>query len=544
MQGNPFRIDRVLLNGHILLVDTAFSSAEALAIRDGRIVASGTTSEIRALAGAETQIDDLGAAVVMPGIIDAHNHLLHTSEMLADVQLFDTRSIPEIIERVAARVAASRPGEWIVGRGWDESLLAERRYPTRWELDTIAPDNPVVLFRVWNKLVCNSAALALAGIDRNTPQPTGFYAGGWNLAENGEPDGLVRDRAKRRIGDLIPKRTLAQSQAALAAGCRAYNAVGITGVIEPGLYEDELRIFQATRDAGQLSVRTGMMLGTWGFSPPDVEARLAEWLTRYGLRSGFGDELLWLDGAKFCPDGGVGDRTARFYEPYHEEPDNVGQWVIDPERYPDLIRFVHDLGYSIDSHTCGTAAQDLAAEAYATAQTANPNPRLRHRMHHAYFPSREAIATMARHRFGACVSTPFIVNLGESFVAAVGEERASKVIPLRSYIDAGVPVAGTSDAPITDFNPFVGMYAAVGRTTLKGRAFDPSERISREEAIRLYTIWPAIVTGHESSRGSLEPGKLADLIVLDRDPLTVSDEEVMATGVQRTMLGGEWVFER
>jgi predicted amidohydrolase YtcJ len=401
-----------------------------------------------------------------------------------------------------------------------------------------------VLHRVWNKLVCNSAALASAGIDRDTPQPSGAYAGGFDLDANGVPNGVFRDRAKQLILDHVPARSAAQRQAALAAGCRAYNAVGLVGVCEPGLYDPEIRVFQATKDTGQLSVRTGMLLGTWGFRDIQREAHLKDWLTEFGISSGFGDELLWLDGAKFLPDGGVGDRTARFYEPYAGETEYCGEWVIDPEEFPRLIRFVHDLGFAIDSHTCGTAAQDLAVRAYVDAQTANPQPRLRHRVHHAYFPSAEVLPLMAQHRIGALVSTPFIVNLGESYVTSLGEERASRTIPMRSDLHAGVPLAGSSDAPITDHNPWIGVYAAVARKTVTGRQFDPSEKLTRQEALRCYTSWAAAVTGHEASRGTLDPGKLADLIVLDRDPLSVSDEELRDTQVTRTMLGGEWVYER
>jgi predicted amidohydrolase YtcJ len=544
MRGDPYHVDRVVLNGRILTIDSAFTTVEALAIRDGRIVASGSTAEVRDLTRPGTRVDDLGGAVAMPGMLDQHNHLLSVSEMLADIQLFDARSIADILSRVDAAVERAAPGEWVVGRGWDESLLAERRFPTRWELDRVAPEHPVVLHRVWNKLVCNSAALALAGIDRAAPQPGGAYAGGFDLDEQGEPNGLFRDRAKQLILDHLPPRTRAQRQAALASGCRAYNAVGLVGVCEPGLYDPEIRVFQATRDAGQLSVRTGMLLGTWGFRDIAREAHLKDWLTELGVSTGFGDELLWLDGAKFLPDGGVGDRTARFYEPYAGETDYRGEWVIDPDEFPRLIRFAHDLGFAIDSHTCGTAAQDLAVRAYIAAQTANPQPRLRHRVHHAYFPSAEVLPLMAQHQIGALVSTPFIVNLGESYVTSLGEERATHTIPMRSYLNAGVPLAGSSDAPITDYNPWVGVYAAVARKTVAGRQFDPAEKLTRQEALRCYTSWAAAVTGHAASRGSLEPGKLADLIVLDRDPLSGSDEELRDTVVTRTMLAGEWVYER
>ena len=544
MQGNPHRIDRVLLNGRILTVDRAFATVDALAVRDGAIAAAGATDEIRALAGPDTIVDDLGGAVAMPGMIDPHNHLLSASETLADVQLYDARSIDTLLERVDAAAERTRPGGWIVARGWDESLLAEHRYPTRWELDRVAPQHPVVLHRVWNKLVCNSAALAAAGVTRGTPQPTGAYAGGFDLDDGGEPTGLFRDRAKQLILDHLPARTPAQRQAALAAGCRAYNAVGLVGVAEPGLYDAEMRVYQRTRDAGLLTVRTGMLLGAWGFRDIAREDHLKDWLTEMGVATGFGDNLLWLDGVKFLPDGGVGDRTARFYEPYAGETSYCGEWVIDPEEFPRLIRFVHDLGFAIDSHTCGTAAQDLAVRAYIDAQQANPQPNLRHRVHHAYFPSAEVLPLMARHRIGALVSTPFIYALGESYVTSLGEERAARAIPMRTYLDTGVPLAGSSDAPITDYNPWVGVYAAVARKTVTGRAFDPAERITRAEALRCYTCWAAAVTGHDTTRGSLEPGKLADLIVLDRDPLTIEEDDLLNVGVQRTMLSGAWVYER
>jgi len=545
MTRGRFGIDRILHSGRILTMSDDTIVAEAIAIRDGKIVATGSTGDLMALAEGNTVVENLGGATLIPGMIDAHNHLLNTSQMLTEVQLYDTRSIREILDRVARQAVVSKPGEWIVGRGWDETLLVEGRFPSRWELDEVAPENPVMLWRVWNKIVCNSAALQLAGIDRNTPQPSGsLYAGGFDLDRDGEPNGLFRDRAKRMISDHVPDPTPQQRGDALASGCRTYNSLGLTTVIEPGLFSDDLRLYHAARDSNRLTVRTGMMLAAWGYTRPELEPHITDWISSFGLCSGFGDDLLWIDGAKMCPDGGVGDRTARFYEPYLNDSDNLGQWVIDPEVFPAHTQFLHDLGFSIDTHTCGTAAQDVAARAYAEAQTRNPNPALRHRMHHAYFPSSDAIRIMGEHGFGAFVSASFIRNLGDSFVLSVGEKRAANVMPMRSYLDAGVPVAGTSDSPVSDHNPWVGIWGLVTRETISGHQFNPEERLTREEALRAYTIWPARALAREERLGSLEPGKLADLVVLDRDPLEVGIDELLEVKATRTMLGGQWVYSR
>ncbi len=543
----PFGVDRILLNGRILTVDNDFSTVEAVAIQQGEIVATGSNDEISDLATGRTKVDDLGGATVLPGLLDPHNHMLSTSVGLTQVQLYDCRSIPEVLDRVASAVASARPGEWILGKGWDEALLAEERYPTRWEFDSVAPNNPVVMHRVWNKLVANSAALAAAGITRETPDPPAdmLYAGGFDRhPESGEPTGLFRDRAKQMILQAIPGPTQAKLVEALAIGSRAYNAVGLTGIADPGLFPEQLRAYQIAWQDQALTVRSDLLLGSYGYAPVDMMAGLQDWIEGYGIQGGFGNEMLRLEGMKFGLDGGVGDRTGRFYEPYLDEPDNYGQWVVDPEEYPHMVRWAHDLGFSIDTHTCGTAAQDLAVQAMIAAQRAAPNPRLRHRIHHGYFPSDEILPRMAEHQIGALISTPFITNLGDSYIRSIGEERASRTVPMASYLRAGVPMASSSDSPITDFNPFVGMYAAVARKTLQGAQFDMSEAISREAAIRSYTIAGAWATGLEHRKGSIEPGKLADLIQVDRDPRSCTDEELRDTVVTRTMVGGTWVYER
>ena len=537
--------ERILVNGRVHTMDDAYPAATAVAIRDGRFVAVGNDDAMRGLAGTATAVEDLGGAAVVPGLIDAHNHLLATGRTLREVQLYDARSIPEIVARVAARVGETSRGEWVLGRGWDESLLAEGRHPTRHDLDAVSPHNPVLIQRVWNKLVCNTAALRVAGIDRSTPDPPAdvLYSGSFERDDDGEPTGLFRDRAKDLISSHVPEPTEEERVAAIEAACAAYNAVGLTGVAEPGLYPEEIRAYDRAKREGKLTVRTDMLMAAWGFGAPESEAGLEERFVSLGVGGGMGDDLLRLEGIKLMIDGGMSDRTARMFDAYLDEPENRGTWVVEPGRLVRLIRWVHDLGWPMDIHTCGDEAQETVVQAFAQSQRENPKPWLRHRVHHAYFPTPTALAAMAEAGISAVVSSPFLTNLGEGFVNSVGPERASRAMPMRTYLDAGVPLAGSSDSYITDFNPWVGMHAAVNRATVTGRDLGrEAEGITPRAALRSYTIGGAYATGREDRQGSISAGKLADLVVLDRDPLAIAPEELDRVRPTATMLGGEWVY--
>jgi predicted amidohydrolase YtcJ len=538
--------DLILTGGIVHTMNAYDQTVTALAIKDGRISGYGADDEMLALRGMGTVHQDLAGRTIIPGLIDAHNHLLATGKMLRQVQLYDCRSVAEIVERVAIAVRNAHPGEWILGRGWDEGLLAERRHPTRFDLDLVSTENPVVLHRVWNKLAANSMAMHLASIDRNTPDPSPdrAYGGSFERDESGLPTGLFRDRAKELITGFVPSPDEDDLVASIETACRAYNAVGLTGVAEPGLYPHETRAFQTAAREDKLTVRVDILVAAWGFGSGDDEPFLKERIEHIGLQGGFGDDLLRLEGVKLMPDGGVGDRTARMFEPYLDEPENRGQWVVDPEELPSLVKWVHDLGFPIDAHTCGNEAQEVVVNAYAAAQESNPRPWLRHRVHHAYFPTAVTLDLMRRHRIPAVVSNPFITNLGESFVTSLGEERASRVMPMRTYLDSGIPLAGSSDSSVSDFNPWVGMYAATTRKTVTGRVLGQQERITTREALRSYTIGGAFATGRERIAGSLEPGKLADLVLLNDDPLTMPPDDLKDMKPVATMLGGRWVFER
>jgi predicted amidohydrolase YtcJ len=533
--------DLILTGGRVHAV-VGGPPATAIAVRAGRVVAVGG-DELRDLGGPGTESVDLRGRTVVPGLIDAHNHLLHTGQVLGQVQLFDCRSIAEIAERVRARAAQLPPGAWLLGRGWDESLLAERRHPTRHDLDPVSPDHPVVLERVWNQLVCNTRALQAAGITRETPDPPAglLYAGGFERDADGHPTGHFRDRAKDLIRRAIPDPEQPELVVAVETACRAYNALGLTAVAEPGLWSHEMRAFAEAEHRGRLTVRTDMMIGAWGWGDAADDERVRDRLIETGTPTGFGSDLLRIGGVKILPDGGIGDRTARVYEPYLDDPANQGTWVVDPARLPGFVRFAHDLGFAIDTHTCGDEAQAVTVAAYAAAQEANPKPGLRHRVHHAYFPTAETLVLMARHGIAAVTSNPFLVYLAESFVTSIGEARARRAMPMRTYLDAGVPLAGSSDTPVSDHNPWTGIWAACARRTELGRELDPSECLTPVEALQSYTTGGAFAIGRDHDLGTLEPGKLADMVVLDRDPLTMPLDQLRDAAPVATLVGGRIV---
>jgi predicted amidohydrolase YtcJ len=305
-----------------------------------------------------------------------------------------------------------------------------------------------------------------------------------------------------------------------------------------------MRAFDQARADGVLTVRTEMMMAGWGFGPAEIEPALPERFASMGIMTGFGDDFLRLGGVKFMPDGGIGDRTARLFDPYEGELANRGQWVVDPELLARSIRLVHDLGFAIDTHTCGDEAQEVTVRAYAAAQDANPKPWLRHRVHHAYLPTDTTLELMTRYRIPAVVSNPFLRSLGESFVTSLGLQRASRMMPMRTYLDRGIPLAGSSDSPVAVFDPWIGFHAAMTRETVAGTVLGNDERISPVETLRSYTIGGAYALGRERDLGSLEPGKLADLVVLEQDPLNAGVSSFLDWKPLATMVGGRWTFDR
>jgi predicted amidohydrolase YtcJ len=537
--------DRVLVNATIRNGIPGDLPAEAIAIRQGRVLAVGTREEVTLAAGLDADTVDLGGAAVIPGLIDPHNHLMATGQLLSELALYDVRSIGEIQDRLREAVDSVEPGTWVVGRGWDETLLVEQRMPDRHDLDAVAPGHPVVLQRVWNKLVANTRALRELGIDATTPDPPSGvnYAGSFDREPDGHPTGIFRDRAKELVLHAMPQPSEAVLVDALARACRACNAVGLTTIVDPGLRPHQLDAYMRAAESGAMSVRSDLLMAAWGFVPAAEEPALEQRITDMAERWPDRHSLVRLAGVKLLPDGGVGDRTARMLEPYVGEPDNVGVWAIPDDELPERIRWVHDQGWPMDIHTCGDAAQQVSVKGFADAQEANPNSALRHRVHHAYLPTVDTLDRMARHRIPAVISTPFIRSLGESFVQSLGEERAQRIMPFRTYLNHDVPLAGSSDSTVADFNPWVGIATALTRETVTGRVLGGDQVLMPEEALALYTSWAAFAMGREDELGRLAPGYRADLVVMERDMFAhgVAPEEISATRPTRVMVDGDWV---
>lgn len=534
--------DLILLNGRIRTLWPAMPACSALACKDGRVVALGDDGEVRALAGPATALLDLGGRTAVPGINDAHNHMLELGLKLGKLQVEACRSIAEMVELVREAAARTPPGEWIVGEGWNESLFAEGRLPTRHDLDAATTRHPVLLKRFFNMDVVNSRALELGGVTRDTPDPQG---GRVERDADGEPTGVLRAAAKLLCRGLLPEPTMAERIAALEAAGAAYLAVGITSVLEPGLYPEEIRAYQAARAAGRLAIRVNMMPSWHGFREEERREQLDARAAELGVVSGLGDEWLRLGGLKMAVDGGTTSRTAWMFQPFLGE-DKVHDFNrLDPEDLRAFFARGHALGWDIGIHAIGDRAHHEAAAAFADVIADAPARDHRHNLIHAYFASEPSLDQMARHGLAAVIQPTFIYYEGDDLFRDVGPELAHRYKPARTYLDRGIRVVATSDIPSTaHYNPFIGLYSLVTRKSWKGTPIAPQEAISREEALYAYTVAGAWLTREEQIKGPLAPGFLADVAVLDRDYFTCPEEEIKEIKVDITISGGRVAYRR
>ena len=528
--------ERVLLNGDFLTMDPYLPRASALVAVGERIAYVGDLAGARAWAHTGAEEIDLGGAFVVPGLIEAHNHMLGHGLALAEV---DARhpavgSIADLAAAVRASAADTPAGDWVIARGYDDNKLAERRHPSRQDLDAAAPAHPVfVVNGSGHMAVANSLALRMAGVTSSTVAPQGGHI---VLGEDGEPTGLLQETAQELVRRLIPPPTVDDLVAALRRCGERYVAAGITSSHTAGLNSaDELRAHQRAADDGVLPLRTHAMIG----------ARLLPGAIEIGLRTGLGDDRLRIGPAKFFSDGSLIGRTAAVTVPFLEDPrpDNLGLPMMPQEELDGWVLRAHTAGFQVATHAIGDRAIEMVLDAYDRALMALPRPDHRHRIEHCGICRPDLIARIARAGYLAVSQPIFIAEYGDGFLRHLGPERCALTYPFRSLLDAGVSLVFSSDCPVSAYQPLLGVQAAVAEVTGSGVPYAPQEAPTAHEALRCYTEAGARASFEERSKGSLTVGKLADLAVLGRDPATVDPGAIGAIPVLATIIGGETVYE-
>lgn len=529
--------DMIVRNGHIVTMDPEHPSAGSMAIRDGKILALGSDQELAGCASARTRIVDLQGRTVLPGLIDIHTHSMEWAEGILrnqlDITYPNVHSVADIVAMLRERAAKTPKGQWISGAGWDDSKFTEHRYVNRHDLDAVSPDNPVYLEDVSGHLgVANSAALALAGITRDTPDPNG---GVIEKDPSGEPTGIVKDTAMLLVEKLLPPDPPDLPMRAAKLISERALALGLTSIHDIYISSEEIRGYQQAYARGWLKLRVQM-------SPRIGSIEDAEQLAKMGVHTGYGDDVLKFGAAKMFADGGMGARTIAIYPPPVEgEPKNFGVLRWTPADMQKAHMISARAGWQLETHAIGDRAIDEVLDSYAAVMKELDLKDPRFRVVHAGISTPAIQKRLADLHVLVDGNPPFVYWIG-SWFKKYGPERVRWSYPAKSYIEHGIIEGAGSDVPVTPISPWWGIWAAVVRKDLAtGEVIAPEERLTISEALRLYTYNGAYVGFEENKKGSLEPGKLADFIVVDRDVMSVPSDELKDVHVFETFVGGQSV---
>jgi predicted amidohydrolase YtcJ len=515
------------------------SYAEGLAVKDGKVVATGDTKTILRWKGRSTTVIDLKNHFVLPGFNDAHVHLASGGFSKLNVDLVGTKSLAEMQQRIAERVATTESGGWIRGRGWDHLIWASQKLPTRKDLDAVTGEHPAVFTRVDGHIcVVNSAALGAAGITKLTPDPQG---GKIDRDEREEPTGILREGARDAVDKVIPKVTAAERRRALQLALAEASEWGLTSVQDNSSWQDFL-VYEDLEREGKLSVRITEWLS---FDDP------LETLETERAHHPANDPMLRTGMLKGFMDGSLGSRTAALLAPYADDPGNSGLPQYDQMTLNHMTRERLAAGFQIGFHAIGDRGVEMALAAfaegmvYAREQNSTGDPSdLRPRVEHAQVTTWEQIDRFAKLGVVASMQPNHLLTDMNWAMKRLGAERAASSYAWRSFLDAGVPLAFGTDYPVEPITPFRGLYAAVTRKNEAGTTeYFPGEKLTIEEAIDAYTSGAAYAEFAERAKGELVPGKWADLVVLDRDITQISPDAILGSKVLRTVVAGKTVYE-
>lgn len=534
--------DLVLDNANVITVDDDQPRAASIAVLGDRIVGVGDRN---AFATTGATIIDLDGRTVVPGFNDAHNHMGAYGAGLNEVGLQPhvVSSVEEIVAAIGRRAAETPEGVWVIGTGYDDNKLAERRHPTRRELDVVSPNNPVLLNHTSGHFcVVNTAAMRLARVGEMAVPEGGVVA----LDEHGEPNGLLEEQAQTLVRALLHPRAIADLVQNIGAASDRYLSEGVTSCQEAGVggilgtsEPLEVAAYQQARRDGRLRVRVTLMPAVETLHATDHHVDDDQpFVLDLGLHSGFGDEWLKFGAVKIFADGSLIGRTAAMFEDFEGEPGNRGYFQMDEEKLHRLILKAHRSGWQVAVHAIGDRAVSSVLDGYTTAQNRYPRADTRHRIEHCGMTRAGDVLRIARLGVIPVPQARFISEIGDGMAKAIGDRRPD-CYRQRSFLDAGVTVPGSSDRPVVNGAPILGIHDLVNQRTAAGEPFNPQEAITAEEALRSYTLSSAYAAFDERDKGSITAGKLADFAVLDRDITTTDPTSIDQTQVLATMVGGQ-----
>lgn len=551
--------DLIVVNGRVLTLDPAHPRATAVAIADGKFLAVGSDADIKKLAGPQTRTLDAQQRSVIPGLIESHVHATGAARGEATQPFRQLHSIAEIQDWVRARAATLPAGSWIQLPRVDVTRIRERRIPDRTDLDTAAPHHPAVFtWQYANKTrqILNTRALAASGITASTTPPPG---GKILLDVSGQPTGVI-ENASALLVKFLPARDVPEDKyhASLLTLLRRYNEIGITSIGERNSNVAGFRTYEKLKAAGQLPVRVTV---TIGLQTDGSVAGTEKAIQALPFKTGHGDEWLKVGPLKVGVDGGALYGTAFMREPYGErafslygisDPVYRGDLRISPDKLENIVRTAHRLGWQMSSHVTGDAGVDAVLDAIEASNADSPVAPRRYNLIHAYFPNPETAQRAAR--LGVIVDTQpaWFYKDGDALLDALGPKRLDTFIGLKIWRDAGVRVALNADhmqgfdpdTALNPYNPFLAIQTAVTRRTESGKIIGPAQRITREEALRMFTLDAAYLSFDEDKLGSIAPGKLADLAILTGDFLALPDDQLHTLRASTTIVGGRIVHSK
>jgi predicted amidohydrolase YtcJ len=528
--------DLVLLGGKIITVDEKESTAEAVAIKYGKIIAVGKNDDLKAHISPKTKVIELKGRAVIPGLMDSHSHMADEGAgrmLFIDLsQEAGVRSIKDIQKRLAKRASKTPKGAWIFGYQEDDSKLAEERHPTRWELDDGSKDHPISVSTVGGHFsILNSKAYEMAGVAKEAPDPVG---GKFDRDAKGEITGGAHEKA---IDLIIPREaqepTAEQSYEGAKSILTDCASVGLTCAYDL-VDRHQIKALIDLNTRGELPIRMRM----------DATIDLFPELSATGIHQIFGDDMLKFCGLKFFFDGAISARTAAVTEPYCDKPGFYGVMSTTREIAEDVLEKAYAAGYRVSCHANGDRAIAMYLDIMEKLQAKYPRKDPRNRDIHCTVITKELVAKIKRLGILPTIFGPYPYYHGDKLLISFGEERLERMFAARTFLDEGIKLAAHSDHPCAPFPPLMAIHALVNRTTKAGKPIGRTQRISTMEAIRLYTINSAYQSFDEDRLGSIEVGKLADFVILSRDILTIPTEEIKDITVDATIVGGKIVYER